>query len=79
MEPQLAIIRNLRIGVGDRDVPVITFETYINESVSALQCIYGADNIYNFISQAGRADILSLNGTPCWVQRDQNILWNRDE
>ena len=67
MAEQLAVIKNFQIGVGDRGVPAIWFETFINESSAALQVIYGATEIHDFIAQAGLESVISVNGKTCWV------------
>lgn len=67
---QLAVIRNFKLGVGDRDVPVIMFDAFLTEGTAALQCIYGAEEIHQFIADAEVSDITKMNGRTCWVETD---------
>jgi hypothetical protein len=74
MKEQLAIIKNFHIGVGDRGVPAIWFDTYVDECSAALQVIHGAQEIWDFIQASGLSDITKIVGKPCWVQADSGMI-----
>ena len=62
---QLAIIKNVRLGMNDESV-VLTFETYITESVAALQAL-SWDDAKAMIEAFNVKHVDDLNGKPCWV------------
>ena len=74
MTEALAVIKNFHIGVGDRGVPNIWFDAYVNESAAALQVIYGAEEISNFIQEVGSRDVSSVEGRTCWVEADNSTI-----
>lgn len=74
MSEQLAVIKNFNIGVGDRGVPAIWFDTYVNEHSAALQVISGAEEMWEFIKSSGLTDITKINGKTCWVEAGGSLI-----
>lgn len=70
---QLAIIRDVRYGIGDRGKACLTFTTYTEESSAALQVLYQpqADQV---IEQADVSDVHSLERRACWVQVGDGLM-----
>lgn len=64
---QLAIIREVQCGMGDRGSAVLSFATFIDEGSSALQVLRWED-AKNVIEAYGVEHVEHLNGKPCWVQ-----------
>ena len=67
MPEQLAVIRQVRYGVGDYGQPALSFTTYISDCVGAGQFFHQpqADEI---ILAAGVSDVHALEGMTCWVE-----------
>ena len=74
MSKQMAIIKDMGIGLRDIGSPCIWFTTYISECSAALQVITGKDQIYEFIKASGAKDISDLEGEPCWVEADNSTI-----
>lgn len=69
---QLAIIKNVRCGVGDRGVAWLQFDAYTSESRAALQVI-GWDVAKEVIEAYGVSDVSKLEGKPCYVESDKGM------
>jgi hypothetical protein len=71
MSERLAIIRDVRVGASDYGQPGISFTTYITESSAASQFLdwEEAGKVMAKIS-----DVKELNGWPCWVEVDGNLI-----
>lgn len=67
MPEQLAVIRNVRIGAGDRGNGALWFDTYISESEGAMQ-VLGKDEAWEVIAQV--EDVQRLEGMACWVETE---------
>ena len=67
-EKLTAIIRRPGYGCRDLGRPCLFFDTYVNESVAALQVFEGkeADRI---IKDSGVYNVNELEGRACWVQK----------
>jgi len=70
---QLAIMKNVSIGCRDIGTPCMFFETYIDESLAALQ-VLDWERAYEIIKKAGVYDFKSLEGSACWVECDSNLI-----
>ena len=82
MTEQLAIMRNVGYGLRDTNRPCLWFDAYISEHGVALHLLFGED-VDKAIYDAKVYDIKSLNGYPCWVEIDDNIMrflrvWKHD-
>ena len=71
MSEQMAIIRDVGIGAGDRGIPCLWFSTYVTESSAALQVIDWTD-AFELLKAVDRVE--QLNGKPCWVEVDGNMI-----
>ena len=76
-EEKLAIIKNVRCGVGDRGVAWLQFDTYTSEHLAAMQIIpWGKAK--DVIEAYGVSDVRDLNNMPVWVETDDStILFKR--
>lgn len=63
---QLAIIKQVHCGVGDRGYAALWFSTYITEGSAALQ-VFGWEEAKTIIEAYGVSDVARLEGKPCWV------------
>jgi|HubBroStandDraft_6_1064221.scaffolds.fasta_scaffold3031126_2 hypothetical protein len=70
---QMAVIRNVHVGGGDRGIPCLWFDTYISESSGALQVI-DWETAGELLRKGNVYDVKELNGKPCWVEHDDNII-----
>jgi len=70
---QLAIMRNVGIGMRDTNAPCLWFDTQTTESIGALQVLSWAD-AEQVIRKTGVYKVESLEGWPCWVEQDHGIL-----
>lgn len=70
---KLAVIRNVKFGVGDRGTVVLRFDTYVTENTAASQSLYPEDAI-NAIQAAGVDDVYKLNGRTCWVNEERAVI-----
>lgn len=71
MTEQMAVIRNVHIGGGDRGIPCLWFDTYISESSAALQVIPW-DQAFEILKST--YDVKELDGRPCYVEVDGNMI-----
>ncbi len=62
----MAIIKDVRCGVGDRGRAWLQFSTYCSEASAALQIIEWED-AKDVIEAYGVSDVSQLEGKPCWV------------
>lgn len=77
-EEQVAIIRDAKIGMGDRGEPTLRFTTYLTESRAADHHL-SWDDAYAVMKRV--TDVRDLEGKPCWVRTDNGIcrflrLWS---
>jgi len=73
MAEQIAIIKNVKIGVGDRGRAWLSFDTYVSECAAALQVVEW-DAAKQVIEDADVGDVHDLNGKPCWVETDGTFI-----
>ena len=73
MSRQLAIMKEVGFGCRDIGRPILFFTTYVSEYVAALQIIPG-DEALDIIQKSGVYDIHKLEGKPCWVEVNDNII-----
>jgi len=73
MKETMAIIRNVHVGNRDTGRPCLWFSVYISESDAALQ-VFINDRMLKMIRQSGVYDIKELEGAPCWVETDGEII-----
>jgi hypothetical protein len=73
IEKQLAIIKNVHCGVGDRGVACLWFDTYISECSAALQ-VLSWDDAKLVIEKAGVSDVGRLAGRACWVEAGNGFI-----
>lgn len=71
MSEQVAIIRDVRAGANDYGQPGLTFTTYITESSAAQQFI-GWQEAGEIVKKV--TDIRELEGKPCWVEADGDLI-----
>lgn len=64
---QLAVIRNVNCGVGDRGRFALWFTTYIKECVAALQVFEDPVEIAKVVESAGVSSVFDLKNKTCWV------------
>lgn len=69
-EPTMAIMRNVRFGVGDRDVCWLQFETKLAGGSAAMQYLM-PDEAIPLIEEYGVRDVHDLNGKPCLVDTSE--------
>lgn len=65
---QLAIIKNVRCGVGDRGSAQLQFDAYTSASTAALQVI-DWDEAKTVIEAYDVSDVSKLEGKPCYVNK----------
>ena len=70
---QLAIIRGVKCGVGDRGRAWLSFSTHTTECITALQIVEW-DDAKKVIEDADVSDIYKLEGKPCWVEVERNTM-----
>ena len=72
-EKRLAIMKN--VGFGNRDVgePCLFFDAQFDEGRFAL-IIINSEEALDIIKMSGVYDVKHLNGRPCWVSIDGNIV-----
>ena len=76
-QEQLAVIRSVRYGVNDRDVPVLTFTTWISEH-GAADHQFSVERATGIIAAYRVRDVRDLDGRVCWVTvDDQRITYVR--
>jgi hypothetical protein len=61
---QLAVIRDARLGCGDRGIPWLQFHTYISEGSGAMQIVFW-EQAFDIMKKVHRDT--DLNGKTCWV------------
>ena len=71
MPKQMAVIRNVHVGGGDRGTPCLWFDTYISEASAALQ-VLDWETARELVRKT--YDVKELEGKPCWVEVDGNII-----
>jgi len=77
MDEQLAIIRNVGIGMRDCSKPVLWFTAYTDEHSASLQ-VFDWDTAREIIEAAGVYDAHKLEGWPCWVEvKDAFVTFKR--
>ena len=79
MAEQVAIVRNVKIGMDDRAGPCLRFDTYTSESSAASQFITW-EEAAKIVATVD--DIRQLEGKPCWVDVEGNLIkflrmWSR--
>ena len=70
---ELAIMSEVSFGLRDIAVPCISFSTKTLKG-GALQCITGCKQIRNFLNEWNCYDIKSIEGKPCKIKRDGNMI-----
>lgn len=70
---QLAIIKGVRCGVGDRGRAWLSFSTYVSDCSAALQIVEW-DAAKQVLEDADVQDVHQLNGKPCWVEVDRGMI-----
>ena len=70
---QLAIMRGVSIGMRDISHPCMWFSTYISEHEAALQ-VLSWEAAADVIKQYGTYDLKLLEGKPCWVDVEGNLI-----
>lgn len=63
---QLAVIRDVHFGVGDRGTVCMWFSAYITEGSAAVQ-VLSVERAVELIAAAGVDDVRKLDGRTCWV------------
>ena len=73
LNERLAIIKGVRYGMRDApwDGPTLTFDTYLDESTSAMQCL-SMEKATQVIIDAQVDDVHRLNNMPCIVRVSDN-------
>lgn len=78
---QTAIMRNVKIGMGDRGYVTLRFDAYISEGTAALQVISKWEDMEKILKTVD--DVRQLEGKPCWVDSSRpgisvfEKMWNR--
>jgi len=70
---QLAIMKDVGYGLRDTGRPCLFFTTYTGECSCALQVLFGKD-ADRVIKDARVYDIRDLEGNPCWVEKEGNLM-----
>lgn len=70
---QLAIMKEIGIGIRDVGRPVMFFSTYISECTAALQ-ILSWDEAFKLLDQSQAWDVKQLEGKSCWVEVDNGMI-----
>ena len=73
MTKQLAIMKDVKIGMRDIGRACMWFETYIDEGITALQVLNWEDT-KKLIEDADVYDFKSLEGHACWVECDRGQI-----
>jgi glycyl-tRNA synthetase alpha subunit len=72
-EVKMAIMKNVQFGLKDVDEVNLSFDTYINEGISALQVLYYP--AYEKVFKDAHASELSdLEGHACWVKCGDSLI-----
>ena len=74
MTEQLAIMKGVGYGMRDAPVPCLWFETYINDSAAALQCITDPEQIKQVLRDGNVYDVKDLEGKPCFVNVSSGMI-----
>lgn len=76
MEPEMAIMRDVRFGVGDRGRCWLQFETKVANGSAAMQYLE-VEQAVPVIETYGVSDVHQLNGKPCLVDTSKQglITW----
>ena len=73
IEERMAIMKDVGFGLRDVGQPCLWFTTYIDEHMAALQVLRGKE-IEKILVDSNSYDVKELEGKPCWVQIDGNII-----
>lgn len=73
MTKQLAIMKNVGIGMRDCHSPVLWFSAFISEGSAALQ-VLNWDRAKDLIAKSGVYSVLELEGKSCWVNVGDNMI-----
>ena len=74
MTEQLAIIKDVSIGIKDAPYnPCLYFLTYIAEGLASAHYLTW-DEAAIVLKDANISDIKYLNGKPCWVEAEGNMI-----
>lgn len=73
-DKQMAIVKGVHCGVGDRGRFALWFNVYISECVAALQVFQGGEEVARIVEAAGVGDVKELDGRPCWVECDGSLI-----
>lgn len=72
MDRRLAIMKNISFGVRDRNKACLWFD--VNDgNYGSLQCL-PVKYAVNLIEKHNITDIRNLEGKPCWIEVDNNIM-----
>ena len=73
MAKQLAIIKGVHFGVGDRGYVCMWFSAYVDEAAAALQ-VLSVDAAVKLIKAMNVDNVDKLNGKPVWVNVNDNTI-----
>lgn len=73
MDEIMAIMKNVRFGCDDEGHPALMFTVYVSEMTAADQVLHGV-NALTVIEDSGVSDVRLLEGKPCWVRREGNLI-----
>ena len=69
----LAIIREVGIGLRDTGIPILWFTTYETETSAALQ-VLSWELAAQLIRDYKLCDVEDLEGQPCWVKKEGGVM-----
>ncbi len=72
MAETLAIMRDVGLGLRDRNHPMMWFTVYESEGVASLQCI-SWEETEKLITDGKVTDTKSLEGHACWVESSEGL------
>lgn len=73
MTEQLAIIKDVGIGMRDVGRPVLWWTVYVGDNAGALH-VFDWEEANAIITAYGVENVQDLNGKPCWVEVDSNKI-----
>ncbi len=72
MSELLAVIRNPKFGLNDRQMMSLRFETWVSENEASTQNISKVDEITKIYKDGNINDTSELEGKLCWVEVDHH-------
>ncbi len=73
MTEQLGVIKEVGVGLYDRNEPILWFTVYVGDASASLQW-FEWEKAGKIIKDYNVRDVKSMNGRTCWVEVDKGIM-----